>query len=36
MPRELNEYRVPGSDEAYYVKEYLTKEEEGKLLECIF
>ena len=32
----LEEYRVQGTQSAYYLSDYLDKDQEEKLLECIF
>ncbi|TNV80062.1 hypothetical protein FGO68_gene15167 [Halteria grandinella] len=37
QPRlDLESYKVPGTDTAYYIKDYLNKEQEQTLLHCIF
>ena len=32
----LEEYKVPNTNTAYYVKNYISQEQESKLLDCVF
>ena len=33
---DIEKFRVDGTETAYYIKDYISKEQETKLLECIF
>ncbi len=34
--KNIEEYLVPGTNKAYYLSDYISKDQEAKLLDCIF